>query len=265
LKSFEGAGLVTAKSLLPPVQPDPQINAKANVQDPKTVVPKSAEVPPFPNLKSEKVNRNKKFEIAALTAGQSGNINSSLTIQFNSDKVRATLRSLKVLNGQMLPLMLYELAQCLKISPRFNSFFFQENIYFYDHINIGVAMDLGEGLKVGVIKDANLLMPIDIYKILTDYSMKYIKNKLTVEEVSEGTVTVTDLSGDNILYFQPLINQNQTIILGFGGDSHLPGHPMSITGVFDHRVLSGRDVANFIVDFKKRILSYESQNFTNLK
>ena len=260
-KMFDGAGLVSARSLLEdsavPQQTVPQQTPQLSIQP--------QEISPYPQLKSEKIDRNKKFEISALTAGQAGNINSSLTIQFNSEKVRATLKSLNVLNGQMLPLMLYELSHCLEAYPRFNSFYHQESVYFYDHINIGVAIDLGEGLKVGVIKDTNRLMPVDIYKTLTDYSMKYIKNKLTLEEVSGGTVTVTDLSGDDILFFQPLINQNQTIIFGFGGDSSLAGHPMSITGVFDHRVLSGRDVANFIIELKRRILTYESQNFKNLK
>src|ERR1017187_3271393 len=102
-KSFEGTGLVSARSL---------------IQVPKTI-PFERESKPVknepvvsePSFRSEKVSRNKKFEIDALTAGQSGNINSSITAQFNSDKVRATLKSLGALNGQMLPLMIFELSR----------------------------------------------------------------------------------------------------------------------------------------------------------
>lgn len=269
-KTLEGRGLVSVRSLMGKMKPAAcAVPAEAAMPAPNRSQPtfptETTDVPPDPSLRSEKLDKIKKLEISALTAGQSGNINSSLTVQFNSDKIRSTLKSLNSLNGQMLPLMLYELSRLLESNPLFTSFYYKDKVYFYDRINIGVAIDLGEGLRVGVIKDANKMMPIDIYRALTDYAMKYMKGKLSVEEVTGGTITVTDLSGDDILHFQPLVNQNQTIIIGFGADSKFPGYPMTITGVFDHRVLTGREVSVFLTELKRRILTYESDNFSNLK
>jgi 2-oxoglutarate dehydrogenase E2 component (dihydrolipoamide succinyltransferase) len=260
-ESLSGLGLVSKKVL------ENQLKLRAKTEplsaEPivKTNITDASTTDQFANLRFENIDRNKKFEIKALTAGQSGNINSSLTVVFESAKVREALKKTKAFNSQILPIIIYELAQAIKGSPKFNSFYENEKIYFYQNINVGIAIDLGLGLKVAVIKNANQLMPIEIFKYLTEYSLKYLKAELTIEDISDGTITVTDLSGQNILHFQPLINQRQTVIFGIGGDIEMPNHPMSITCVFDHRVLAGRDVGDFLSKLKKNIL-YISSNLT---
>jgi 2-oxoglutarate dehydrogenase E2 component (dihydrolipoamide succinyltransferase) len=67
-------------------------------------------------------------------------------------------------------------------------------------------------------------------------------------------VTVSDLSGRDILQFQPRINQDQALAVGIGADTSLPGRPMTLTAVFDHRVSSGRAVADFLTGVRTRLL-----------
>jgi 2-oxoglutarate dehydrogenase E2 component (dihydrolipoamide succinyltransferase) len=213
-----------------------------------------------PELRSEKVSKSKKLEISLLTAGQSGGINSSLTVQFNSASIRQTLQELNSLNGQMLPLILFELARLLEEYPAFTGYYENEKIYYYDRIDLGLAIDLGKGLKVPVIRGANQLSPTELLEAITDFATRYLDNQLSVEDLTGGTITISDLSSENILHFQPLVNQNQSVILGIGGDSSIEGYPMTLTIVFDHRILAGREVALFLNALKSRLLSYQLTN-----
>lgn len=211
-------------------------------------------------LRSEKVGKSKQLEISLLTAGQSGGINSSLTVQFNSAGIRQTLEETGSLNGQMLPLILFELARLLEEYPAFTAYYEGVQFYYYDCIDIGLAIDLGKGLKVPVIRNANHLSPVELLETITDFATRYLDHQLSVEELMGGSITVSDLSSENILHFQPLVNQNQSVILGIGGDSSIEGYPMTLTLVFDHRILAGREVALFLNVLKNRLLSYQLNN-----
>ncbi|MBF2026352.1 MAG: 2-oxo acid dehydrogenase subunit E2 [Oscillatoriales cyanobacterium C42_A2020_001] len=213
-----------------------------------------------PGLRSEKVSKSKQLEISLLTAGQSGGINSSLTVQFNSAGIRQTLEEMGSLNGQVLPLILFELARLLEEYPAFTAYYEAGQIYYYDRIDLGLAIDLGKGLKVPVIRNANQLSPAEILEVVTDFARRYLENQLTVDDLTGGTMTISDLSNEKILHFQPLINQNQAVILGIGGDSSMEGYPMTLTLVFDHRLLAGREVALFLNALRDRLLSYQLIN-----
>ena len=216
---------------------------------------------PAPNLRSEKVTKAKALEIQYLSAGQAGNLNSSLTVQFNSQRIRDTLQGFPALEGQVFPLILYELSRLLLKYPALTAYYENEKFWFYDAVHLGLAMDLGKGLKAPVINHVDELEPIAIYDRVKDLAFRYMSNDLAPEELVGGTFTVTDLSSENILYFQPLVNQRQSAILGVGGDGHLPGFPMTLTLVFDHRILAGREVGIFLNELKSRLLSYEMDNF----
>jgi pyruvate/2-oxoglutarate dehydrogenase complex dihydrolipoamide acyltransferase (E2) component len=86
-----------------------------------------------------------------------------------------------------------------------------------------------------------------------------MRNEILPEELINSTITVTDLSNQDILYFHPLINGYQSAIIGIGGDSSRPEYPMAINMTFDHRVSTGREVATFLNELKKRILSYQEE------
>ena len=76
----------------------------------------------------------------------------------------------------------------------------------------------------------------------------------------DSSLTITDLSGFDILYFHPLINGKQSAIIGIGGDSTQPDYPMSINMTFDHRVSDGREVATFLNQLRARLISYAASD-----
>jgi 2-oxoglutarate dehydrogenase E2 component (dihydrolipoamide succinyltransferase) len=255
VSQFEGMGLVSVETIeqilgkkSPPISPN-----NGNHSTP-TVTPTNT------NLRSEKISKAKQIEINLLSAGQAGGINSSLTVHFNSEGIRQTLAETGSLNGQILSLILFEFSRLLEEYPVFNAYYEAGRVYYYDRIDIGLAMDLGKGLKVPILRNANLLSPVEIQEKVTDYATQYLDNRLDPADLIGGTVTVTDLSNEGILHFQPLLNQNQSIILGIGGDSSIDGYPITLTIVFDHRLSAGREVASFLNELEKRLLSYALSN-----
>lgn len=242
ISDFEVKGLVTTDMLQGPKS--------------RAVSKEYSNLPVPEGLRTKRINARKSIEIDHLSAGEEGNLTSTLTVQFLAEDL---LKRLKMhFAGGLLPLIIHEFSQLLDENPSFTSFFFAGEIYHYDRVNMGVAIDIDNGLKIVTIRNSEKLFPQQIYEALTDFAMRDLTNELTESDLSDSTVTVTDLSAQNILHFRPLLNGRQAVILGVGGDSELPGHPISLNITFDHRVLSGREVALFLNDLKQRLLQFKA-------
>jgi len=221
------------------------------------LTPKSAAASPTAapddGLRRERVAAAKRAEIQALRDGAGEHLKSSLTLYFDSAGVRAGAAAA---NGGVLPVLLAELTPLLVTQPRFTAFYDDGHTAFHGAVHLGVAVDLGQGLRVVTLRDAATLDAAAIGRRLAELTLDYMENKLAPADVQGATFTVTDLSGFDVLQFEPLINGRQSAILGLGGDSTLPGHPMSLTLAFDHRVLTGREVGAFLQALRDRILAH---------
>ncbi|MEV6695223.1 2-oxo acid dehydrogenase subunit E2 [Micromonospora sp. NPDC051196] len=206
-----------------------------------------------PSVRRTPIGPAKQTEIARLHAGGAA-LASSLTVAFGADALdRAPAE------GDVPPLplalIIHALAGALTEFPELNARFAGDHVEQYTDINVGVAVDAGHGLRVPVIKHADRLGPEQITLELLDLLAAYHDRGLHADDVAGATVTVSDLSGQNILQFQPRINQDQTLAVGVGADTSLPGRPMTLTAVFDHRVSSGRAVADFLTRVRARLLA----------
>jgi len=206
--------------------------------------------------REESTSLGKRAEIEQLTTGELGLINSTLSIYFDSANIRNRLKLLGLFDGNLSPIILYELSRLLLQWPQFTAYYHDDHVHYYDRIDLGIAVDLGKGLKVVRIKDTEVLSPQEIFEFTIDIGLRYLDNRIKPEELVGSTITVTDLSSYDILHFRPLINGKQSVILGIGGDSLKPGFPMSINMTFDHRVSNGREAATFLKELRARILSY---------
>ena len=252
---FQGAGLVTARML----EGRKASQRRAQTQAATAAVANRVEMtfPAGPETpRNDHASLAKQAEIQSLSVGEAGNINSMLTSYFDSAPIRARLLNDRAFDGQIQPLIIYEISRLLKQWPQFTAYFEEDRIHYYDRIDLGLAIDLGKGLKVVTIKDTDKLMPIDIFEKTIDFGLRYTENRIRSEELIGSTLTITDLSSLDILHFHPLINGRQSAIIGIGGDSTQPGHPMSISMTFDHRVANGREAGTFLKDLRARLLSY---------
>lgn len=215
----------------------------------------------FSEAKIEPLPFSKLSEINALSKGKDGALTSSLTVQLDTEEIRKYFSPVSWLNRSILPYILSIFSRLLAENPCFTSFYYDKQLYLYNKVNIGLAIDLGKGLKVVIMEDADKLSLFDTQMAIIDCIANYHEPELQASTIKYSTVTVTDLSQYNILHFQPLLNANQSVILGIGGDQSLPGSPLSLTIVFDHRVLSGQQIAIFLSQFKERMLT-EFLSFT---
>ena len=252
-ENFEGSGLVTLAMV------KGEQKRSSTPQHARPIPATSALVTEGPlTPRQEKIGFAKRAEISQLSVGEAGNINSTLSVYFDSEGIRQRLRKENVFDANPLPLLLYELSRLLKNWPKLTAYFQDGEIFYYDQVKLGFAIDLGKGLKVASYKDSERLLPNQFFEETIEMGLRYMENKLSEEELTSATFTVTDLSSFDVLHFHPLINGYQSAILGVGGDSKAPGHPMSLNLTFDHRVLNGREVATFLSELKSLLLSYNT-------
>lgn len=242
---FDGLGLVTSQTI-------------RRMKFPKKV--ETAHKANSPSLRSEKVGAPKRAEIEALSKGQKGQLISSLTVSLDADRILKSLRKYSAFQGQPLPVILYELSKLLSVTPGLTAYYEEGRIFYYDAVRLGVAIDLGKGLKVVTIRDADRLLPIQFAEKMTDAARRYLENTLGMDDLTGSTFTVTDLTGQGIHHFQPLLNEYQSGILGVGGDLKSSRPFITFSLAFDHRVLSGREVGQFLVALKNGLEGYQFES-----
>ena len=199
-------------------------------------------------LSSREINQKpaKREEIRQLQIGQNGLINSTLTVTINL----SSEYNIDVNDGMSFVRVKFKLIEIicrqLTSAPYFTAYHHDDRIHFYDRVDLGYALDLENGLKVVRIKDANELSAAEIHNAISELALCDIRNELIHEQLTGSTFTITDLTEQNILNFVPLINGHQSIIIGLGADRFQRDFPLSIIITFDHRVLSGKQVAIYL-------------------
>mgnify|MGYP000194436056 CR=1 FL=1 len=205
---------------------------------------------------SSKISLAKINEIKALTSVQSACIVSTIFISIESiEKIKAYKEPLFAGSDSLLPLMVFEASKLLKKYPVLNAYFENNNIRVYNDINVGVALDIDNGLKVYTIKNTDQLSMSNIEKNISAGVDDYLNKSLTTQQISGSTFTITDLSSFGAINFVPLINFNQSAILGISCiDEKL--NRVNISLSFDHRVTEGKIASQFLLELKDRVESY---------
>ena len=210
---------------------------------------------PHENVEIEKIPIQKKREIEYLSAVQSSGLNSSVSVFIEAEKVLEVVNDMPLLKNSFLPIIIYEASRLLKKYPKMNSYFQDNSIVYYKDVNLGIAMDMDKGLRVLKIPGPNKLSILEIEKAIIDLSRKYFEDKSSLDDLSDITFTLTDLSGAGIDSFLPLINRNNSAILAISSmDERFKRLNLSVT--FDHRVTEGKYAAGFLSDLKAKIESY---------
>lgn len=202
------------------------------------------------------LSKLKKTEIKYLSDVQSGVMNSILNVSVDIKNIDESIsQSLQIFKSSYLPLIVYEVSRLLSKYKVFNAYFMGNQIGYYKNINIGMATDIDDGLKVLTLQNTDKLNMNIIESKLYGLVEKYLDKKLDVTDVTGSTFTITDLSSSGIDFFTPLINTKQSAILGVSKvDTKL--NRFYLTLVFDHRVTEGKIASEFLVELKNRIESY---------
>lgn len=150
-------------------------------------------------------------------------------------------------------------AQALREHLIMNSTLDGEQIKIFEDINVGVAVATEKGLVVPVLHDADRLSLSDIASALKLLVEKAREGKLTKEDLTGGTFTITNLGMYGVDVFIPIINPPETAILGVGRIAEKPMFinneikmkpVMQLSLSFDHRVVDGAPAAQFLQKVK---------------
>ncbi len=148
----------------------------------------------------------------------------------------------------------------LERHPMLNSTLETETIKVLKSVNVAVAVDTPQGLFAPVVSDANKKSALKISDEVAELSSKAQAGKLSLEELTGGTFTVSNLGGYGVDAFVPVINPPHCAILGVGRTSYRPAvssqglvarPTCSISLVFDHRIVDGAPAAKFLQDVKR--------------
>jgi pyruvate dehydrogenase E2 component (dihydrolipoamide acetyltransferase) len=146
-------------------------------------------------------------------------------------------------------------SRALKRFPAMNSTLVGEEILIHHGVNMGIAVALPDGLMVPVLHDAHKKGLLQIAKEVRELARKAREGTVTVDEVTGGTFTITNLSMYEVDGFTPILRPPETGILGVGRVKEKPTvhngeicvRPMMFLSLtFDHRVVDGAPAAEFL-------------------
>lgn len=172
----------------------------------------------------------------------------------------------KALNVSMNHILMKLCAEAMKDYEYVNSSFEDNMITIHDQINIGLAVAVDNGLIVPNVKDIGNKELKTIAKETNDAVARTRKNRITMEDITGGTFTISNLGMMGIESFSPIINQPEVAILGVNKiintpiciDDQIVIRPMmNLNFVADHRVIDGAYAAKYISRVKELLETLE--------
>ncbi|MGV8933615.1 MAG: 2-oxoglutarate dehydrogenase complex dihydrolipoyllysine-residue succinyltransferase [Gallionellaceae bacterium] len=136
------------------------------------------------------------------------------------------------------------------------------DVVYHGYFDIGVAIGSERGLVVPIIRDADKLSLADIEKQIADFAARAKDGKLTMEELTGGTFSITNGGTFGSMLSTPIINPPQSAILGIHATKDRPVaengqvviRPMNYLAVsYDHRIIDGREAVQFLMTIKEAL------------
>ncbi|MDG2242763.1 MAG: 2-oxoglutarate dehydrogenase complex dihydrolipoyllysine-residue succinyltransferase [Rhodospirillaceae bacterium] len=167
-------------------------------------------------------------------------------------------------NGIKLGFMSFFAKACvtaLKELPAVNGSIDGNDIVYKNYYDIGVAVGTPQGLVVPVVRDCDLKGLAEIEADISGYGTKAREGKLTVEEMTGGTFTISNGGIYGSMLSTPILNTPQSAILGMHNitqramvmpDGSIAARPMMYLALsYDHRIIDGREAVTFLVRVKQ--------------
>lgn len=257
--------------------PKKEVAPKKEAEPKDAVTPKANEAPaasnsftPFPRTET-RVKMNRMRLRIAERLKESQNTAASLTT-FNEVDMSALMEMRKLYKDEIIKktgtkfgfMGLFSKACTLaaKDIPAVNGAIEGDQIVYRDYTDISVAVATPKGLVTPVVRNAESLSVLDIENEIVRLSRKARDGKLTLEDMTGGTFTISNGGVFGSLYGTPIINSPQTAVLGLHGVKERPvtvngqivSRPMMYLALtYDHRLLDGREAVTFLKTVKELI------------
>ena len=168
-----------------------------------------------------------------------------------------------------LPFFVKAAVEALKAHPKINSRVNDETneVTFFDHENVGIAVDSEKGLMVPVIKNCGDLTIAAIARKINELAAKVRDGSISIDEMSGGTFSITNTGSRGALFDTPVVNYPEEAILGLGtivrrpmvvkdseGNDTIAVRSLVYLALsYDHRLIDGADAARYLTTVKKRL------------
>lgn len=152
--------------------------------------------------------------------------------------------------------------EALKKFPIINASIDGDNIIYHGYFDIGIAVSSQRGLVVPILRDADAMSLAEIEQQIRSYGEKARDGKLTLDDLTGGTFTITNGGVFGSMLSTPIINPPQSAILGMHSiqnrpvaeDNEVVIRPMMYIALsYDHRIIDGRDAVQFLVSIKQQL------------
>lgn len=213
---------------------------------------------------SRDIPLRKKMEIELLNHSKEA-ILSSVTVVVSADSIRKNVEKISEYDKIRLTIPEYIMYNCAKIllnNPRINAFYEKEHINEYNIVNLGFAVNVYDELIVPVIKNANKIGLKEFSDKVKEIIIKVIRKEIQITDLEDCTFTISDLSSNGIIQFEPVINAKQSAILGICSEYDsikivnkqiVPEKKINLILRFDHRVIDGKYASNFLKELKDEV------------
>ncbi len=196
---------------------------------------------------------NSKHSAAHMTMHEEVEISELIRVR---EKYKAILAA-EGIKLSFLPFILKAVALSLKKFPSLNSEIDMENnrMVYKNYFNIGIAVDTEDGLLVPVIYDVDKLTIKQLAEKVTEIADKARDRKLSMNDMKDGTFTITNYGSIGGIFATPVINYPQAGILGIGrliekpifrGEEVVKGRFFPLSLSVDHRIVDGGEVTRFV-------------------
>ena len=186
-----------------------------------------------------------------------------LTLDINMESAMNARKALNAMEGVKVSfndMVIKAVAHSLKQNPNVNSSWMGDFIRRNQHVNIGVAVAVEDGLLVPVVRFADTKGLLQISAEVREYAKKAKDKKLQPSDWEGNTFTISNLGMFGIESFTAIVNPPDSCILAIGGIKEVPvvkngqvvpGNVMKVTLSCDHRVVDGATGAAFLQSFKQ--------------
>jgi pyruvate dehydrogenase E2 component (dihydrolipoamide acetyltransferase) len=177
---------------------------------------------------------------------------------FDSRRMQ-TIKEVAAASGvdvSLTDLLLSALGAQLEANPEFNALYQDGEHRLIEEVNVGVAVDIGDGLITPVVPNVTARGVESISQIRAERTERALSGSFSSQDLSGGTFTVTNLGMFGVDDFTPIISPPEVAILGVGGIDDDGEMTLSIS--IDHRVINGADAARFLDGLVDRLTDTEA-------
>ena len=228
-------------------QGDGELRARQVARPVDKVIPKA-------NFRPESMSLRKRTEVRNLARANSHGTTSIIGMDVLLPGARIASPPY-LFEDSITDVVVFEAAKLVRHFPDLNAFCVDDRtIGYFEEVNFGISFDGGHDLKVLALRNADTLSLAQIQSGIQELLELY-ESKESIDDglLSTSTITVSDLSRSSATFMMPLLNAEQSLLIGI---TSRDSRSYTLHAAFDHRVSEGLQVARFLEELRERVISH---------